>query len=100
MSYTVTIKDNDTGKILEHETNVEVIMGAKVIRHDKLRCHSEAFVHSHSKTLCGNAWLAIQKLYKDLPTEFPWLAEAAVKSIGCAFDTPEEMEAAIANDFS
>ena len=98
MSYTVTIKDNDTGKILEHETNVEVIMGARVIRHDELRCSCENFVHSSNRLLCGNAWLAIKKLHEDLPAKFPWLADAAVRSISCAFDTPEEMEAAIAND--
>lgn len=98
MSYTVTIKNNDTGEILEHETNVKVIMGARVIRHDELRCHSENFMHSSNKTLCGNAWLGIKKLHEDLPAQFPWLAEAAVRSISCAFDTKEEMEAAIKND--
>lgn len=98
MSYTVTIKDNDTGKILQHETNVQVIMGAMVIRKDDLRCKSEIFVHSSNRILCGNAWLAIQKLHEDLPTEFPWLIKAAIKSTKNAFDTKEELEAAIAND--
>ena len=100
MSYTVTIKDNDTGEILKHETNVQVIMGAMVIRHDELRCHSENFVHSSNRLLCGNAWLAIQKLHEDLPKEFPWLIKAAIDSTKHAFDTKEEMEEMIANDLS
>ena len=98
MSYTVTIKDNNTGKILQHETNVKVIMGAWIIQKDDLRCKCETFVQSSSRILCGNAWLAIKKLYKDLPTDFPWLIEAAIESIKNSFDTEEELEKAIAND--
>ena len=66
MSYTATIKDNDSGEILEHETNVEVIMGAKVIRHNELSCHSETFVHSGNRILCGHAWFGIKELHEDM----------------------------------
>lgn len=100
MSYTVTIKDNDTGKILRNETNVQVIMGSIIIRKDELRCRCENFVHSNNRKLCGNAWLAIQKLYEDLPKDFPWLIKAAIDSKKETFDTEEEMEQRIAADLA
>ena len=94
MSFTVTIKNNKTGEIEQQENNVEVIMGAMAIRHDELRCNTEYFLHSCNRTLCGNAYLAIGQMFKELPTEIPWLTEEAKKSTQFAFNTLEEL-----NDF-
>lgn len=94
MSYKVIVIDNDDNKVVMQENNVEVLVGAQVVRVDSKVCNMQQFIRIKSSLRgVASGYLACKDVLKDLESRYPKLrtdAESMVK--GVSFSNFEDLE--------
>ena len=96
MSYTVKVIDNDNGNVLLDSNRVMILLGSFVERVDELRCTCNMGVFvSGSRPAIASACDALEQIICDIEDRFPEIKDRDKLLSGIAFDSEEELNAAL-----
>lgn len=97
MSYSVRIVDNDDGNVLLDSDRVEVLLGSYVERVDewKCSCNMGLFVSAKVPAIAA-ARAALSEIIREVEARYPEIKDHNKLLSGIAFDSEDELDAALA----